>query len=166
MLIQKYYYLTNLKKCARSKLPQSMEKVLEKLHAKQQKQDDQDLTLEVWKRLFTSTQLGDSTTDLCNTFLGVIKKLRTTEILSSSLEAFLARCLIPLEKNPGLRTIGVREVLRRISGKVIVMHARDDSVTSVGSLQVCTEHEAGCESMIHAMRTEFMKNNQLKQYYW
>ena len=121
---------------------------------------------EVWKRLFTSTQLGDSTTDLCNTFLGVIKKLRTAEILSSSLEAFLARCLIPLEKNPGLRTIGVREVLRRISGKVIVMHARDDSVTSVGSLQVCTEHEAGCESMIHAMLTEFMKNNQLKQYYW
>ena len=44
----------------------------------------------------------------------------------SSLEAFLASRLIPLDKNP-----------EPISGKVIVMHARDDIVISMGSLQVC-----------------------------
>ena len=47
---------------------------------------------------------------------------------------------MPLDKNPGLRTIGVREVLRRIVRKVIVSNLRDDIITSVGPLQVCAGH--------------------------
>ena len=97
-----------------------------------------------WKRIFTSNQFGDSTNDLCKTFAEVIKKLCTVENQSTSLEAFLANRLIPLDKNPGLRPIGVGKVLRRIAGKVIV---------SVGSLQVRAGQDAGCESLIHAMRT-------------
>ena len=38
---------------------------------------------------------------------------------------------------------------------MIVMHARDDSVASVGSLQVCAGHEAEFESLIHAMRAVY-----------
>ena len=75
-----------------------------------------------WKRIFTSNQFGDSTDDLCKTFAEVIKKLCTVENLSISLEAFLGNRLIPLDKNFGLRPIGVGEVLRRIAGKVIVSH--------------------------------------------
>ena len=37
--------------------------------------------------------------------------MRTAD-LSSSLEAFLASCLILLDKNPGLKPIGVIEVLQ------------------------------------------------------
>ena len=40
--------------------------------------------------------------DLCKTFAEVIKKICTTEDLSSSLEALLACRLIPLDNNPGL----------------------------------------------------------------
>ena len=69
------------------------------------------LDAEGWKRLFTSTQFGDSTTGVCNTFAEVIKKLCTAENLSSSLEAFLACRLIPWGTNPGLKPIGVDEVL-------------------------------------------------------
>ena len=61
--------------------------------------------------------------------------------------------MIPLDKNPGLRPIGVGEVLRRIAGKVIVSHLKEDVIQSVGSLQVCAGQDAGCESLIHAMRT-------------
>ena len=43
-----------------------------------------------WKRIFTSSQFGDSTDDLCKTFAEVIKKLCTVENQSTSLEAFLA----------------------------------------------------------------------------
>ena len=58
---------------------------------------------EVWKRLFISTQFGDSTTDSCYTFSEVIKKLCLTEYLSLSLQAFPEFCLIQLNKNPGPR---------------------------------------------------------------
>ena len=61
--------------------------------------------------------------------------------------------LIPLDKNPGLRPIGVGEVLRCIAGKVIVSHLKEDVMQSVGSMQVCARQDAGCESLIHAMRT-------------
>ena len=83
----------------------------------------------------------------------MIKKLCTVENQSSSLQAFLANRLIPLGKNPGLRPIGVGEVLRRVSGKVIVSHLKEDVIQSVGSLQVCAGQDAGCESLIHEMRT-------------
>ena len=68
------------------------------------------------------------------------------------MEAFLACWLIPLDKNSGLRPIGIGEVLRRIAAKVAVTHFRLEIVTSVGSLQVCAGQEAGCESIIHAMQ--------------
>ena len=99
-----------------------------------------------WKRILTSNQFGNSSNDLCKTFAEVIKKLCTTEDLSSSLEALLACRLIPLDKNPGLRPIGIGEVLRRIASKVVVSHIREDIISAVGSLQVCAGQEAGCES--------------------
>ena len=67
------------------------------------------------------------------------------------MEAFLACPLIPLDKKPSLRLIGIGEVLRRIAGKVVATHFRTEIATSVGSLQVCAGQEAGCESTIHAM---------------
>ena len=106
-----------------------------------------------WERIFTSNQSRDSTGDLCKTFAEVIKKLCTVKNQSTSLEAFLANRLIPLDKNPGLRPIGVSEALRRIAGKVIVSHLKEDVIQSAGSLQVCAGQDAGSESLIHAVRT-------------
>ena len=108
-----------------------------------------------WQRIFTSNQFGDSTDDLRKTFAEVIKKLCTVENQSTSLEAFLANRLIPLDKNPEIRPIGVGEVLRRLAGKVIVSHLKEDVIQSVGLLQVCAGQDAGCESLIHAMRTKY-----------
>ena len=60
--------------------------------------------------------------------------------------------MIPLDKNPGLRPIGVGEVLRCIARNVIASHLKEDVIQSVGSLQVCAGQDVGCESLIHAMR--------------
>ena len=106
-----------------------------------------------WKRIFASNQSGHSTDDLCKTFAEVIKKLGAVENQSKSLEDFLVNLLNPLDKNPGLRPIGVDEVLRRIAGKVIVSHLKEDVIQSVKLPQVCAGQDAGCESLIHAMRT-------------
>ena len=74
------------------------------------------------RRMLTSREFGTSSTDLRKTFAQLIKRLCIEELeTTTSLEAFTACRLIPLDKKSGLRPIGVGEVLRRITGKVIMM---------------------------------------------
>lgn len=40
----------------------------------------------------------------------------------TNLEAYITCQLIPLDKNPGVRPIGIGKVLQRIAGKVILCH--------------------------------------------
>ena len=47
------------------------------------------------------------------------RKLATTVIDPNTIDALVACNLIPLNKNPGVRPIGVGETLRRIMGKTI-----------------------------------------------
>jgi len=69
------------------------------------------------------------------------------------LEAFH---VIPLNKNPGMRPIGVGEILRRILGEAIVSITRDHVIkNSVWSLQDCAGQVAGCEAAIQAMKDIF-----------
>ena len=74
---------------------------------------------------------------------------------TDSFEVFLASRHISLDKNPGLRPIGVGKVIRRIIGKAIVHSLREDVIRSVVNLQVCASHESGCEAAIHAMSQVF-----------
>ena len=108
---------------------------------------------EGWKHILTLTSFGKSSTDLCKTFAEVIKKLCTIKHHSTSLEAFIACRLIPLDKNPGLPPICIGEILLRIAGKVVIKSIRNEIISSVGSLEVCAGHDAGYESLIHAMQT-------------
>ncbi|XP_066936770.1 uncharacterized protein [Clytia hemisphaerica] len=108
-----------------------------------------------WRRIITSNSFGTASTDLC-TSIANLAKMVCTEIHSpTSLEPLMASRLIPLDKNPGLRPIGIGEVLRRIIGKSIVSILKEDIKQSIGSLQVCAGQDAGCEAAVHAMRTLF-----------
>ena len=59
--------------------------------------------------------------------------------------------MIPLDKNPVLRPIGVGEVLHRIACKVIVSVLKEDVIKCTGTLKVCAGQEAGIEAAIHSM---------------
>ena len=72
--------------------------------------------------------------------------------------------LIPLDKMPGLRPIGIGEVLRRIIGKVVKRSFREEISECTGALQMCTGKPAGCEAAIHGMRQIFKIRTQ-RQYY-
>ena len=98
---------------------------------------------------------GDKSSDLCRAIASFTRKLCSENLDASSLEVFLACRLIPLDKNSGLYPIGVGEILRRIARKVVVSSIFNDIVDSVGSLQVCAGHEAGCKALIHAMNNIF-----------
>ena len=67
--------------------------------------------------------------------------------------------LISLNKNPGLRQIGVGEVLRRIAGKVVMYLSKFHVSGDAGSLQVCAGQESGAEAAIHAMYDIFTAEN-------
>ena len=108
-----------------------------------------------WRRILASNCFGDSLSDLCRAIASFTRKLCLEKLDPSSLEAFLACRLIPLNKNLGLRLIGADEILRRTAGKVVTSSTRNDIIDGVGSLQACAGHEAGCEAPFHAMNDIF-----------
>ena len=61
----------------------------------------------------------------------------------SLLEGYTSCRLIPLDKNPGIRPIGVGEVLRRIVGKAIAGVLKKEIKEAAGPLQVCGGNSAG-----------------------
>ena len=73
----------------------------------------------------------------------------------TTIDSFVACRLIPLNKNPGVRPIGVGEVLRRIVGKTIAWVQKKDIQEAAGPLQTATGLQGGAEAAIHAMKTIF-----------
>ena len=77
------------------------------------------------------------------------------------LTEFIACRLVPLDKGetkegtPGVRPIGVGEVLRRLVGKLLIRVIKDDITTAAGPIQTCTGIKAGIEGAIHSMRKVF-----------
>jgi len=64
----------------------------------------------------------------------MVRKLCTEELIRKNtteknrLEAYTACHLIPLDKNPGVRPIGIGETIRRIIRKSILQIVRNDVV--------------------------------------
>ena len=73
------------------------------------------------------------------------------------LEGYTPYRLIPLDKNSGIRPIGVGEVLGRIVGKTIAGLLKEEIKEAAGPLQVYTGHSAGPEAAIHAMSQVFVE---------
>ena len=73
----------------------------------------------------------------------------------SLLESYASSRLIPLGKKPGIRPIGVDEVLRRIIGKTINSFLMEEIKQAVGPLQVCAGYSTGIEAAIHVMSHVF-----------
>ena len=102
-----------------------------------------------WKRLCTSFRTHSA--DLCDALASLAKRICTTYVDPKGLEAFVASRLIALDKCPGVRPIGVGEVIRRIIGKAILITLKYDIQDAVGPVQLCASHDGGCEATIHAM---------------
>ena len=119
---------------------------------------------ENWRRILVSKSCGSSSLDLRKSFPNFTRTLCTRNLNTSvndmgdTLEAFIANRLIPLNKNPGIRPIGVGEVIRPIAGKVIMDIAKKDVQQAAGSLQVCAGQDAGAEAAIHAMYDLFQQD--------
>ena len=67
----------------------------------------------------------------------------------------LACRLIALDKNPGVRPIGIGEIPRCIIAKAAKTATRNDILDAAGSVQLCAGQIAGAEAAIHAVRERF-----------
>ena len=113
-----------------------------------------------WRNLIGSRNYGESSTDLCTAIAKMAKVVATEDLTGENVLSALMACrLIPLDKNPGLRPIGIGEVLRRIIGKMVVWVLRPDLQEAAGDLQMCVGQEGGCEAGVHAMHTIFQDDN-------
>ena len=117
------------------------------------------MDVDEWRWILCSNNFGDANVNLRKAIAIFIKKICTEKVSAVSIEAFVACWLIPLGKNPGLRPIGVGEILRRITGKVVVSVLEKEVISSSGSLQVCAGQEAGSEAAIHAMEKIFKEES-------
>ena len=114
-----------------------------------------------WRHIIGSRKYGKASSD-CREAIALMTRTICTEqielcyqaddCVTSSLEALLSCRLVPLNKNPGCRPIGVGETLRRIISKVAMRMVSNDVLNCVGNTQVCAGQKGGSEAAIHAMR--------------
>jgi hypothetical protein len=108
---------------------------------------------EHWKRMLHS--FGDKSNELAESMAVSARRMCTEYVDPDSLEALLADRLVPLDKNPGTRPVGIGEVERRIIGKAVVKVLRPDIKRAAGATQLCAGQEGGVEAAIHAMLQVF-----------
>src|SRR6516164_4105203 len=72
---------------------------------------------------------------------------------TKGLEPLMANRGIAIDKCPGIRPVGVGEIMRRVIGKAIMSVTAKDVQKAVGPLQLCAGQPAGVEAAIHAMRS-------------
>ena len=102
-----------------------------------------------WHIILSSNQFGTSNTDLRKAFAEVIRRLCANFVERKSIEALLSCWLVPLDKNPGLRPIGVRKISMHITGKVIVSLLEERRCNkTTRSFQVYMGQEVGIEHWV------------------
>ena len=113
-------------------------------------------TADDWRRMLGPKLFGNEGMDLCRAISNLAKKLCTKKVEDlSSITSLMACRLIPLDKNPGLRPIGIGDVLRRIIGKAVNNVLGNYLISVAGGLQLCVGQEGGAEAGIHGMREIF-----------
>ncbi|CAM1294773.1 Uncharacterised protein r2_g398 [Pycnogonum litorale] len=102
-----------------------------------------------WRRFCLS--FGSKSRSLCSAIGAVGRRIATTFVDPAGLAAMTACRLIPLDKNPGVRPIGICDVVRRIISKAILSIARPEIMEVAGAMQLCSGIDSGCEAAVHAM---------------
>ena len=110
-----------------------------------------------WRWLCTA--FVQKSNDLCSVLAAFAQRICTTYIDPSGLIAYTSCCLIPLDKYPGVRPIGIGEVVHRIIGKSVMQTIKHNLQDAIGSFQLCAGQDAGCEAAFHALKYIFTEDD-------
>ena len=106
-----------------------------------------------WRRLLSA--FGQTSTNLCKLVAKFAKRLATSIIPPDDLITYNGCRLVTLDKCPGVRPIVIGEVMRRITGRIIVDCIRQDLTSLGGNMQLCLGQKCGIEHAIHSLRHSF-----------
>ena len=109
------------------------------------------LDAQEWRRLLTSFK--SSSNDLCKTLARLTLRVATEDL--DFLDSYNACRLIALDKCPGVRPIGIGEVLRLIIGRSIMKCVKQDLMKLGGNIQLCLGQKCGIEHAIHSLRKAY-----------
>ena len=106
-----------------------------------------------WRRLLCA--FGQTTTNLFKLVTKFAKRLATSIIPPDDLIAYNGCRLVVLDKCPDVRPIGIGEVMRRITGRIIVDCHRQDLTSLGGNMPLCLGQKCGIEHAIHSLLHSF-----------
>ena len=110
---------------------------------------------DTWRHILNCKSYSRESQNLAEAISGIAKILCTEKVHPCCLKEFSAGRLVPLDKgadsegNPGVRPIGIGEILRRIIGKCVVSLLKSDIQHAAGCLQMCTGIRSGIEAAVH-----------------
>ena len=110
-----------------------------------------------WRRLCTSFQ--GASNELCHQLAMVARRLCTMYVNPKLIAPFIACRLIALDKNPGVRPIGIGDTARRIIAKAVLSIVKADIHEASGCMQLCGGQISGIEAALHAARSSFESDN-------
>ena len=94
-----------------------------------------DLDTCEWRRKIT--HFNQTSIELCKTIAKLSYTVASKVVTHENLTAYNSCRLIPLDKNPGVRPIGIGEILRRIIGKTITQCIKSDLKNLGINFQLC-----------------------------
>ena len=104
---------------------------------------------ELYRRILCSKNFASERKLLRDEIAVMTRNLQKSCYHPSLLEAYTSCRLIQLDKNPGIRSIGVGEVLRCIIGKTTALFLKEEIKPAAGPLQVCADHSAARHLISH-----------------
>lgn len=90
--------------------------------------------------------------------------LATTNVPWAAIRALMSARLIGLDKNPGVRPVGVGDIWRRITAKCIIHACGNEATLACGSDQLCAGLRSGIEGAIHSMRVLWREHHSNDQW--
>ena len=106
-----------------------------------------------WRRLCTCFK--GASRDLCASLASVARRICSSYVNPTIIAPLLACRLIALDKNPGIRPIGIGDTARRIIAKALLSIVGPDIQDASGCQQLCGGQIAGIEAAVHATRSAF-----------
>ena len=106
-----------------------------------------------WRKVCSS--FAKESADLCDAIACVTHKICSSYVDPVGISALVACRLIALDKDPGVRPIGIGEVVRRVMSKAILGVLKSEILEVAGSRQMCAGQDSPCESIVHSLRSLF-----------